>query len=81
MPCTCNQTPCQCYTPPVSVPCYTCPETEVCKIKVPASCVTIDDTTLDVFLECNALLDYIHDCIVNNPAQYARFCALWDACP
>lgn len=79
MSCSCNQTPCQCYNAP-SVPCSDCTDTSICKIKVPAQCVTINNTTLDEFLECNNLLDYIYNCIVANPAQYSKYCALWAAC-
>lgn len=80
MSCTCGQTPCQCYTAPAPVPCYTCTETSVCKIKVPAECVTINNTDLKTFFECGNILDYLYNCLVNNPTQYERFCALWADC-
>ena len=76
----CNATPCQCYNPLIIAPCDPCSDTTACKIKVPAQCVTINNTTLDLFLAPSTILTYIYNAIIANPTQYTRFCELWAAC-
>lgn len=77
----CHCSPCSCYTAPFTLlPCDPCTTTTTCRIKLPAKCVTINGTTLELFLNCTNLLNYLYACIVADPAQYARFCALWAAC-
>lgn len=78
----CNQIPCGCYEqPPTTVPCEPCTQTTVCKIKITAGCVTIGETNVQEFLSPTTLLNYIYASIVADPVQYAKFCALWAACP
>jgi hypothetical protein len=77
---TCGYVTCQCPPLVSTTPCDPCTQTTGCKVLLPAECVTINNTTVKDFLQCTNLLNYIYNCIVGDPVQYAKFCALWAAC-
>lgn len=77
---TCGYNICQCQPLVPVTTCDPCTQETGCKVKLPSECVTINNTTIKDFLQCTNLLNYLYNCIVADPVQYAKWCALWAAC-